>query len=51
MAYSVNKNFTVDMRILQRFTNLLNEDVVAVTSLKDSKLLGTYATIGFSLFL
>lgn len=51
IAYSVNKNFSVDLRVLQRFTNLLNEDVVAVTSLKDSKPLGTHATIGFSLFL
>lgn len=51
IAYSVNRNFTIDLRILQRVTNLLNQDVVAVTTLKDAKLLGTHASIGFSLFL
>ena len=51
IAYSVNKNFTIDLRLQQRFLNLLNEDVVAVTTLKKSKLLGTHGTIGFSLFL
>lgn len=51
IAYSVNRNFTIDLRILQRITNLLNQDVVAVTTLKDAKLLGTHASIGFSLFL
>jgi len=51
VAYNVNKNFTVDVRILQRITNLLNEDVVGVTSIKSSKPLGTHASIGFSLFL
>lgn len=51
IGYTVNRNFTIDLRILQRFMNLLHEDVIAVTSLKDSKLFGTHATIGFTLFL
>lgn len=51
IAYMVNKNFSVDIRVLQRAMNLLNEDVVAETSLLKTKLLGTYGTLGISLFL
>jgi hypothetical protein len=51
IGYSVNKNFSVDLRLVQRFTNLLNQDVVFESTVKDANLLGTHATIGFSLFL
>ena len=51
IGYSVNKNFAIDLRIVQRFTNLLNQDVVFESTVKDANLLGTHATIGFSLFL
>ena len=51
VAYSLNKNISVDLRVLQRFTNLLNSDVVFETALKDANLLGTHVTIGVSLFL
>jgi hypothetical protein len=51
IGYIVNKNVSVDLRVIQRFTNLLNSDVVFESSVKDAKLLGTHATIGISLFL
>ena len=51
IGYVVSKNFTIDLRLHQRFTNLLNMDVVAETSMLKSKLYGTHGTIGFSLFL
>lgn len=51
VAYSLNKNVSFDLRVLQRFTNLLNSDVVFETALKDANLLGTHVTIGVSLFL
>lgn len=51
IGYVVNKNFAIDLRLRQRFTNLLNTDVVAETSMLKSKLYGTHGTIGFSLFL
>lgn len=51
VAYSVNKNISVDLRVLQRFTNLLNSDVVFESALKKANLLGTHVTVGVSLFL
>ena len=51
IGYTINKNFAVDLRLNQRVLNLLNQDVVAVTSMTGMKLLASHATLGFSLFL
>ena len=51
IGYAINKNFAIDLRVIQRITNLLNQDVVFESAVKDANLLGTHATIGFSLFL
>lgn len=51
IGYTINKNFAVDLRLNQRVLNLLNQDVVGVTTMKDMKLLASHATLGFSLFL
>ena len=52
-GYLVNRNFSVDLRLLQRFTNLLNNDVVEVSEidLKKAALYGFHVTIGLSLYL
>ena len=52
-GYLVNGNFSVDLRFLQRFTNLLNNDVVEVSEidLKKAALYGFHVTVGFSLYL
>ena len=52
-GYLVNRNFSVDLRFLQRFTNLLNNDVVEVSEidLKKAALYGFHVTVGFSLYL
>ena len=51
IGYSINKNVSIDLRLNQRVLNLLNQDVVAVTSMTGMKLLPTHGTIGISLFL
>ena len=51
ISYNVNRNFVIDLRAVQRITNLLNHDVVFETSVKNAKLYGLHGTIGFSLFL
>ena len=51
IGYTINKNLSVDLRLNQRVLNLLNQDVVAVTSMTGMKLLVSHATLGFSLFL
>ena len=52
-GYLVNRNFVVDLRLLQRFTNLLYNDVVEVSEidLKKAALYGFHVTVGFSLYL
>ena len=52
-GYLVNRNFSVDLRLLQRFTNLLNNDVAEVSEidLKKAALYGFHVTIGLSLYL
>ncbi|MBR2308279.1 Outer membrane protein beta-barrel domain-containing protein [Fibrobacter sp. UWT3] len=51
IGYTINRNFSVDLRFNQRVLNLLNQDVVAVTSMTGMKLLASHATLGFSLYL
>lgn len=51
IGYTINRNFSVDLRFNQRVLNLLNQDVVAVTTMTGMKLLASHATLGFSLYL
>ena len=51
IGYTINRNFSVDLRFNQRVLNLLNQDVVAVTSMTGMKLLASHVTLGFSLYL
>lgn len=53
IGYLVNRNFSVDLRFLQRFTNLLNNDVIEVSeiALKKASLYGLHVTLGLSLYL
>lgn len=50
IGYTFNRNITVDLRFLQNFTNLLNEDVIAETTMLKTTLYGLHMTVGASLF-
>ena len=53
VGYIVNRNFVVDLRLLQRFTNLLYNDVVEVSeaAIKKASLYGLHVTLGATLYL
>lgn len=50
-GYIINRNIIVDLRAMQNVTEFLNEDVVAVTNMPKTKLLGLNCTLGVTLLL
>jgi len=51
MGYVINRNFVIDLRLVQNVTNLLNHDVVAESALAKTKLYTSHATLGVSFML
>ena len=51
LGYFIARNVAVDVRFLQNFTNLLNEDVIAETSMLKTTLYGLHVTVGVSFLL
>ena len=51
LGYYITRNAFVDVRFLQNFTNLLNEDVIAETTMLKTTLYGLHVTVGVSFLL
>ena len=51
IGYIVNRNFMVDLRVVQNFTNLLDLDLIAESTLMHSKLYTMHVTLGVSFLL
>ena len=51
IGYFIARNVAVDVRFLQNFTNLLNEDVIAETTMLKTTLYGLHVTVGVSFLL
>lgn len=51
LGYVVNKHIVVDLRMVQNLTNLLNQDVIAESTLMKTKLLTSHATLGVTFLL
>lgn len=51
IGYIINKNFTIDLRLVQNATKLLDLDVIAESSLMKTKLFTTHATLGITFLL
>ena len=48
IGYAFNSHFTVDIRVVQYLSNLVNEKAVAETEIMDSKLYTFHTTLGIS---
>lgn len=51
IGYVINKNLQVDLRYVQNYTNLLDQDVIAESTLMKTKLFTSHVTLGVTLLL
>lgn len=51
IGYVVNKNIVIDLRLIQNMTNLLNDNVIAESTLMKSNLLTSHAVLGVTFLL
>lgn len=51
LGFSVSKNLTLDLKVVQNLTGLLNRDVIAESWLMNTKLFTSHATLGVTFLL